>query len=238
MSSISVNFLGRFGNQMFQYAVARAYAELHQASFHTKPWVGQKIFELSDQPFKQLPEVGFDELPFGKTNITLHGHFLFDEATKILSLQKLRQWFRLQSRWQNLVDQKEIVAHLRWGDFAQSGAYCLITKESYINACHKYNLNHNNLTWVGEDINNQVILNGELSFLPDFIVLMKAKTILRANSSFSWWAATLNIGSVYSPIVEARVGWNNVEFVPGNWPRIADGSKFTCRLSDLHLAQK
>ena len=236
MRSISVNFMGRFGNQMFQYATARAYAEMHNASLHTQPWVGQEIFELSDKPYVKLPQAGFDILPFGTVNVNLHGYFLHSDAAKILSTQKLRQWFKLQPRWRNLVNQVDIAAHLRYGDYIDlAGIYCLITKESYINACQKFGLDDKQITWVSEDNTNVVKIGGKLSFLPDFITLMTAKTLFRANSSFSWWAATLNTGNIYSPIVEARTGWNDVDFVPGNWPRTADNSKCNCRLNDLHI---
>ena len=228
--------MGRFGNQMFQYATARAYAELHNVSLHTQPWVGQEIFELSDQPYKKLPLAEFDVLPIGKTDITLHGYFMHSDATKILNTQKLRQWFRLRPKWRNLINQVEIAAHLRYGDYIDlAGIYCLITKESYVKACQKFGLDSKSITWVSEETTNKIKIDGKLNFLPDFIVLMTAKTLFRANSSFSWWAATLNNGNVYSPIVEARTGWNDVDFVHGNWPRIADSSKCNCRLNDLHI---
>jgi len=221
---------------MFQYAVARAYAEMHNSSLHTQPWVGQEIFQLSDRPYKKLPLAEFDALPTGKSDITLHGYFIHSDAAKILSMQKLRQWFKLQPRWDHLKNQVEIAAHLRYGDYIDlAGIYCLITKESYIKACQKYRFDEKLITWVSEDTPNRIKIDGKLGFLPDFITLMTAKILFRANSSFSWWAATLNFGNIFSPIVEARTGWNNVEFVPGNWPRIADSSKCNCRLNDLHI---
>jgi len=236
MAAISVNFMGRFGNQMFQYAAARAYAELHKASLHTHPWIGQEIFMLSDQPYRKLPIADFDALPIGRTDITLHGYFLHSGAAKILNAQKLRQWFRLQPRWVNLVNQVEIAAHLRYGDYIDlQGIYCLIKKESYVKACQKFGLDEKLITWVSEENTNNVKIGGKLSFLPDFLTLMTSKTLFRANSSFSWWAATLSNGTVYSPVVEARTGWSDVDFVPGNWPRIADSSRCNCRLDDLHV---
>jgi hypothetical protein len=77
-----------------------------------------------------------------------------------------------------------------------------------------------------DESENDIDSFNQMASCSDFII---------ANSSFSWWAATLNFGNIFSPIVEARTGWNNVEFVPGNWPRIADSSKCNCRLNDLHI---
>lgn len=236
MSAISVNFMGRFGNQMFQYAAARAYAEAHGATLHTQPWVGQEIFQLSDKPYMKLPMAGFDELPSGKVNVTLHGYFIHSDAAKMFSTQKLRQWFKLQPRWYNLVKQVDVAAHLRYGDYIDLATiYCLIPKESYVKACQKFGLDDKQITWVSEENTNSVKIDGKLSFLPDFLTLMTAKTLFRANSSFSWWAAALNNGNVYSPVVEARAGWNDVDFVQGNWPRIADSSRCNCRIDDLHV---
>ena len=162
MTAISINFFGRLGNQMFQYAVARAYAEMHNAIFHTPPWVGQEIFQLSDRPYKQLPLSGLEELPFGKTDITLNGYFINNDAVKILSMQKLRQWFKLQPRWQYLANQVEIAAHLRYGDYINlAGIYCLITKESYIKACQKYGLDNKLITWVSEDTPGNIKIDGK-----------------------------------------------------------------------------
>jgi hypothetical protein len=53
---------------------------------------------------------------------------------------------------------------------------------------------------------------------------MKARILFRANSTFSWWAATLgNPMLVYSPVVEGLRGLQmDVKFVPGNEPRCVD----------------
>ena len=62
-------------------------------------------------------------------------------------------------------------------------------------------------------------------FVPDFLKLYFAKTIFRANSSFSWWGAFLSpTAKVYSPILHKRIIYSeekkelNCEFVEGNSP--------------------
>jgi hypothetical protein len=50
----------------------------------------------------------------------------------------------------------------------------------------------------------------------DFFLMMKCKNLFRANSTFSWWAATLGDAQVFSPVVGQRTGWLDVEFVEGN----------------------
>jgi hypothetical protein len=69
---------------------------------------------------------------------------------------------------------------------------------------------------------------GELSFVPDFYRLAKARTLLRANSSFSFWAGAIGprIGTnrVFSPVIDGLVGGkeHSCRFIPGNGARIAD----------------
>jgi hypothetical protein len=64
---------------------------------------------------------------------------------------------------------------------------------------------------------------------------MAADVVLRANSTFSWWAALLGRGRVFSPLVEDRIGDQTVEFVEGNWPRMCDTKNGSARLTDLHI---
>jgi FkbM family methyltransferase len=56
MSSLGSN--GRFGNQLFQYAFLKIYAERHNLRLETPRWIGQYLFGHDDPPIaKQLPEL-------------------------------------------------------------------------------------------------------------------------------------------------------------------------------------
>jgi hypothetical protein len=63
-------------------------------------------------------------------------------------------------------------------------------------------------------------------WLDDFLKLYFARTIFRANSSFSWWAATLSpTARVFSPVMDKRHIYGvdgmeeiDVDFVEGNQP--------------------
>ena len=63
-------------------------------------------------------------------------------------------------------------------------------------------------------------------WLDDFLKLYFARTIFRANSSFSWWAAMLSpTATVYSPVIDKHHIYGvdglkeiDVEFVEGNHP--------------------
>jgi hypothetical protein len=46
--------LGKFGNQLIQYAFLRIYAHRHGLGVETPRWVGQKIYGFSDPAPKRL----------------------------------------------------------------------------------------------------------------------------------------------------------------------------------------
>lgn len=237
MNYVGISFTGRFGNQLFQYAFARAYAEAHQATLLTPEWIGKTIFNLSDPPLNiDLPLAGFDEIPNGRINLTLRGHFQFQDAINYMSRAKLKSWFQTQGRWQQkFATRLPIAAHLRRGDYMHySNVFCVVGEASYIAACKKFGLDANKITWISEE--NQKTQDA-IPFLEDFVLLQNADVLLRANSSFSWWAGVLGNGRVFSPLVENRVGVHDVEFVEGNWPRIADGYNCHTNISDLYVRE-
>jgi len=239
-SAVSVLFTGGFGNQLFQYAFARAYAETYGAVLLTPPWIGQKIFELST-PLSDhtLPNAGFDEIPNGRVNITLNGYFQNQTAINFMSRHKLKSWLRLRSEWEHRFTTRPLIAaHVRRGDYiGLDNIYCLISESSYITACKKFGFDVNHINWVqeGNKRPTQDLIDSGISFLEDFMLLMNANVLLRANSSFSWWAGALGSGRTFSPLVEGRTGMQDVDFVEGNWPRMVDGHNCRSNVSDLHL---
>ena len=100
--------------------------------------------------------------------------------------------------------------------------FCTVSKKSYLTAISKFNLPEMNVVWRSEEkqLKWKDVPN-DLSFLPDFIEMVQTRYLLRANSTFSFWASFFNtIGKVYSPLVENRIGECDVEFIEGNWPKI------------------
>ena len=69
MSTLGAN--GRFGNQLFQYAFARRYAETHGLELAVSDWVGRDLFALDDPvPDQALPPVHENHLqPDGSLHI-------------------------------------------------------------------------------------------------------------------------------------------------------------------------
>ena len=141
-----------------------------------------------------------------------------------------------------------VVAHVRRGDIAMDtykGGHSCVTLKSYRDKLQELRISESDVVWVSEDstistkhkwhcsvphkwnypVGTQRLSNDHVyDFLPDFLIIYFARIVLRGNSGFSWWAAELSGGEVYSPIVPHRektvVGpnWIDCKFVRGNHP--------------------
>ncbi|MDO1446481.1 hypothetical protein Q0590_09490 [Rhodocytophaga aerolata] len=140
------------------------------------------------------------------------------------------------------------VAHLRRDDIANRAnvtnqGYSVISKKSYEKAFVQYGYDPKTIEWVTDDRTGNwgipplsfaddwsypegSVFRKDIFFtwLPDFLKLKFAKTIFRANSSFSWWAAFLSNAAIYSPRLHTRELFHQtgkeleVEFEEGNHP--------------------
>jgi len=221
----SLGNFGRFGNQLFQYAFARAMADRFGATLQTPPWIGQRLFGISDPPIDvALPRLEVDEIP-EEPNVDLHGYFQRARHLQFLSASRLKSMFTFLPAWTERFpkDGSYVAAHLRRGDYANRFAevYCIVSRESYVRACERFGFDPGTIVWYAEESQQRSDLDAEgLGFLPDFFGMMKADVLLRANSTFSWWAGVLGSARVFSPLVSAETGHQDVEFVEGNWPRM------------------
>lgn len=232
---------GRFGNQIFQYVFARAYAEKYDAILELPTWIGEKIFkDVSHTPIScRLPRIPIDHIPWGRVNIDLFGYFQTKECFDILSEKKIRKWLVFQDQFNDYLKQSnEIIAHQRMGDYVTlwPDIFCVITKKSFLNSCIKFRICKQNLIYLSEEnpTNNKMlndiayskISNSRygsgiyedkgISFLPDFFRMINSKILFRSNSSFSFWAGFFKNENVYSPIVKGKTGYQDVEFVKDN----------------------
>lgn len=101
--------------------------------------------------------------------------------------------------------------------------YIAITRESYLKAWTDFDLPGDDLLFVSEDnpTEEEQCVRAGLGFLPDFFLLMRAKVLLRANSTFSFWAHVLGDNErVFSPDLKGitpKAGvLQSVPFVEGN----------------------
>lgn len=245
----SLGTRGRFGNQMFQYALARAYAEAHHCDLQTPSWVGQKIFKIDDPPIsRQLPLYNHMSVPpNGQVDVDLFGYFQNVQCLNLMSRSWLKRVFDFREEWKEKLPKEPsyyIAAHLRRGDYLSkfSRVYCIVSKQSYYAACNKFGFDKSKIVWVSEENPkcSQAVQDPSFSFLTDFMTLVNSDVLLRSNSTFAWWAGVLGNGKVYSPLVENRVGHQTVEFVEGNWPRLLDqrnSTEINNVISDLHLRE-
>jgi hypothetical protein len=158
------------------------------------------------------------------------------------------------------------VVHLRRGDINSlnfNGHHSVISKESYLNQIKKLGLCKEKIIWISDDYNERTFNpwhkkspghrwsypRGEhfckeifLDFFPDFLMMIFAKTILRGNSAFSWWASHLSNATIYSPVIKPKPrNMKNkryiitTELVEGNYPHFM-GSKCEGEFNDIILS--
>jgi hypothetical protein len=242
---VQISILGSpacgIGNKLFQYALARGYANRIGATLETPPWIGQKIFRRINDPLPScvLPKLGRDVIPDPPVgDIDFDGHFQFHRAYSFYRLSEVRNWFQFKPEWENVISGfpvHQLVCHMRQGDYLTTygHAFCLIQEEAYVQAMTDYGYDPATATWVKQDESPKCSEPG-LEWLMDFCRTMTAKVLFRSNSTFAWWAATLgNADKVYSPVIEGLLGkQTKVPFVLGNHPRWMMRPHITdCRLS-------
>lgn len=195
-------------------------AEKNGWTLCTPPWVGEEIFDipLADRSPKQDCGVHVDT-------------YCQNQESMIYTRKQVRKWLKIRPAWLQMLASwlhpSDVAAHLRIGDYGDLG-YVVVSQDSYRNTCLKHDLPWPD--WISEEAPAKIGgLPDHLSFLPDFYRLMRAPVILRANSSFSWWAATLGEGRVFSPIIDGKEGGKEqfCEFVEGNWPKLANIDNIT-----------
>lgn len=219
---------GRFGNQLFQYAFLRSYAENNDYSFATPVnWVGRKWFPATRNDlvtYDHYPTVHEIDFPQGSDNIDLWGYYQNQQSLNVINKKQAKSWFTFDPGiMHNFTKPRDfyIAVHLRRGDYLSHPVYPTIQKQCYIDAVEEKGLNVDDIVWVEEGITtegNTLTLDDPLY---DFLVLQHADVVFRCNSTFSWWAAALNEKQkIYSPVVTGHLGIKNayVPFVFGNHP--------------------
>lgn len=244
MSVVARRFHDRTGNNLFQYVHARAYAERIGAELQTDPWWGQVVFGLPNNPItSDLPkraDMDFEQWD-GEGDIEITGWCLHQKCL-LYSRKDVQKWLRFTDEMEaalQFVESYPVAYHLRWGDFQTMADFIAISHSSYEKAFQKFvpDFHHApRMVSAWESLRSTKLENMGIGWLPDFTALMRANNLFRANSTFSWWAATLGAGRVFSPklnhIKPQALVFQDVPFVEGNHSAI---SCFHPNCSDLHL---
>jgi len=184
----------------------------------------------------------------GMSRAHLRQVFEFSDEVKRLDV------YRRCADMQGLYD----VAHLRRDDISNVEfnrthvqGYSVIGMDAYRRAFREHGHDEREIHWVSDDYTGQwhvgrrqrqrggwaypqgsETLPGVLfDWLADFLTLYFARTIYRANSSFSWWAAMLSpTARVFSPVIDRKFIYGvdgiaeiDVDFVEGNQPHYLYG---------------
>lgn len=224
---------------MFSYAFARGYAERHGLELHTDPWIGQKIFEINDPPIPQSNfHLKLDENNFcGDDRDFLYRSYSQNQrCADYYSVSQIKSWFTFRPEIKTFLSvtrKYQVLAHQRKGDYSDNSGFPIISEQSFHNAADELGIYLQEIV-TEEHPMRLAGFDGDLKFLPDFYRLMTADVLFRGNSTFSWWAAALSEGKIYSPLIKGLKGGiehDDVKFVEGNWPACADLSFVT----DIHL---
>lgn len=237
---------GRTGNAFFQYAFLRGYAQAIGADIQTPDWWGRKVFPLAaSDPLidRDLPPTMCDSLTsqrgvpmtyfFGRTDIDLVGYYQHQQFIDFYTRKQVRDWFKLRCELDFYSPRDSgctagggySAKHLRRGDYETppfNKLYATVSDESYDKAVKQFNIPAPIIpVFDGSFLPTQHLVDLGVPWLYDWLTLRDADHLLRANSSFSWWAGACGHGKVYSPVVDNLVGPQTVPFVEGNHPNLA-----------------
>jgi hypothetical protein len=237
MKNIRLTNLGRFGNRMFRAAKALALAEQTGAELRMEPWEGEAIFTFDGKTFNR---------PFGDEDAAIDGYCQSQDDLTYSRADCLR-WFKLKPQIAARVRGYALTGsgsdfvhcHRRVGDYRYLN-YPIVSKNSYRDACQKFGYDLGQIEWVAEENPfSDPYFDGFASFMPDFLRMMHAPVLFRANSSLSWWAHTISPidQRVFSPVITGLAGGvehDNVPFIEGNSARLAELPGIT----ELHLREQ
>lgn len=237
--TVFLKLTGRLGNLLFQYAYARAFCEQNGHTLCTPPWIGETIF--------QIPEAA--RVAENRCDIVLPESTYQYQSALIYTRKQVREWFKIRTdiecRLLDAITTHTILNRRINSDHINAG-FVAPSESSYLKALNESDHLRDYYIWECDTLPFRLSefsgdpsacgLNTTWVSLPSFYRLMMARVLFRANSTFSWWAATLGDGIVYSPIIKGLPGGyqDNVKFVQGNWPVMVDQAPNT----DLHLREE
>jgi FkbM family methyltransferase len=177
--------VGRFGNQLLQYAYLRLYAEAAGCDIETNDWIGRDLFGLSD-PFisKVLPrleEKSFDSAGAiapgarPRTDVDLAGYFAFATNKYAHRKERFRELFQLQGparaavdkAWHEIAgDRRSVIAiHVRRSDFGYGRFWIAPLEWYHVWLGRNWSRWHNPVLYIATDDPSIVTAFGQYSTL-------------------------------------------------------------------------
>lgn len=241
---VSVNYFGRYGNNLFQYVAARLFAERNGYNMITCPPEGflsiKEPCECGIDPrlletYNEVVVNDVSNLPgyYQNTNLKFHGYFQDSKQYNPYRAQ-IKEMFDLKPIQKNTED---IVVHLRLTDYFWSRNKWvisplwyiqLIKKEKYRNCYIVVEPHVTNKEYLKyfNNIKGVKIVTGN-SAAEDFEFIRSFDRIICSNSTFCWWAAFLSDASkiyTFKPWVrDPKVNLSDIpngKAVPGEFFRI------------------
>lgn len=204
---------GGLGNNLFRYVFGKVIAKSFGVSLEIPNWIGLDIFQVQD-------EMITDEGP-SEDFIDLDGFFQDPQSVgfwrSMLSIRNSRPLELLEGFRPEMWDKYNrtaygVCAHLRRGDYCAEGSpFTVIPKEAYVEQFKKLGIDPEEVHWLSEKEARPFIMDD----LHHFFAMMNCKLLLRANSSFSWWASELGGAKTYSPSFDSS---GNIVWTEGNPP--------------------
>jgi hypothetical protein len=159
LTMVTLGLNGRFGNQLFQYALLRLVAKHHGQRVQTAEWIGQYLFghndpnpiidyprsaEGRDFPDAGFPQYLFDEPPRDRD---IWGYFQFHSSHYAKHKVFFRELFKptpeieapLRAAWERLVaaDATVVCLHLRRADYKETGMFFAAPSAWYLEVLEK-----------------------------------------------------------------------------------------------------
>lgn len=196
---IQTNYIGRVGNNMFQYVFNRMIAEQNNLHFEetiSHPnWNGSSSlnFPIDVIPYDNEGKVKLEDGDMVRTAGYYQDPRLYDTNKELI-----KSFFDYDV---NKLDDDSVTAHIRLTDYHEFGQGVVIHPDWYINLFKQLGCGTaRKLYIVSDDIHSSYMDNFK-EFSPEFIsgdtksdfqFIINSNIIIMGNSSFSWWASWLS----------------------------------------------
>jgi hypothetical protein len=206
---IRVKYNGTHGNKLWQYAVARLYAEIHGYAFYADtidglPNTKHNVCGVEDIATQKILHGHKFDLSSCDDNVLFDGFFQRYEYVRG-NKEKLSEWFAVEPQYTCDVDNGLVLSIRRgWNGYPThlcppSSFYSTLLKS--IKADKIYlctdSFDDEYFSFLNEFSN--VVFYRE-HYLKQFDLIRKAKTVILSPSTFCWWAAYLgNADKIFYP---------------------------------------